>query len=215
MSTEPLHDHEETRYISNLFHRVEGLLIGSVALVALAQAFVPVLAALSLLRPMLVLIAGVSLPLVVLLHRGFLSAATVWRAIAREAQQRQHLYMALLLVVAGSSEVLHSVKSVHQNAWLYAGPLALVSMGVVFVVHHQHGTSEAVAKAVTMHRWIAMSLSVAGALRIADLATEGTTLLRAAWPIALLAAAGLLIRYEEPAGAFRTEGLTTHYMHLS
>ena len=105
--------------------------------------------------------------------------------------------MAAAIAVAGAAESLRE----SGPAWAYVWPAALILIGVMFLVHEQHGTSEAAAKAGWLHRLLGITLIVAGLLKGGEVIT-GARLLAMLWPFALLAAAGQLLIYREPAGAY-------------
>lgn len=189
------HTPEEMRHLSNLGHIVEGLLFGAVGVLALLGNFGVAIWA-STAWAALILIAGVLL-LFLIYPRHPLSN---WPAIWRDAQQRQHTIIAAAVAVAGGAELLRG----SSPAWGYVWPAATLLIGGLFIVHEQHGTSEAGARAVRQHRPLGLTAIIAGLLRAAEV-TTGTGLLAILWPLALLAAAAQLVIYREPEGAFEAE----------
>jgi len=190
------HTPEEMRRGSNLGHRLEGLLLTAVGVIALLGNL-GLAAWASTAWPILILIAG--LLLLVLLYPTH--PLTDWPAIWRDPQQRQHTIMAAAIALAGASE---SVRG-SNPALAYVWPAALLMIGVLFLTHPQHGTGEAVVRAVRQHRVLGTTAIIAGLLRAAEFGT-GTTLFAVLWPLALLGAAAQLLLYREPEGAFEAGG---------
>ena len=108
--------------------------------------------------------------------------------------------MAAAIAVAGAAELLRG----GLPALGYVFPAAILLVGGLFVIHEQHGTSEAAAKAVGQHRILGVTAISAGLLRVIEIVT-GTGLLAILWPLALLTAAVQLILYCEPEGAYEAE----------
>ena len=92
------HTPEERRRLSNLGHIVEGLLLGTVGLLALLGSF-GIAPWASTLWPILILVAGVLLLLLIYPRHPLVD----WPAIWRDAQQRQHTLMAMAIAVAGAA----------------------------------------------------------------------------------------------------------------
>lgn len=196
------HTPEEMQLLSNAAHIVEGAIIGVIALLALAQAMgYAVSGRARLAWPGLVLFAGVFLLLYLLIPwHGLDQAVAQWQYIFSDAQQRQHLVIAVALTLAGVAEVLYLRRA---DAWLEPiFPLATLSVGVAFFVHTQHGTSEAVQRAVLIHQLLGVVLGSAGVLALGARIKPHLRWLQFAWPLALLIAALLLFVYREPAGAY-------------
>ncbi|MEK6588936.1 MAG: hypothetical protein AABY97_08865 [Chloroflexota bacterium] len=186
------HTPEEMRRRSNLGHMVEGLLLATVGVLAMLGNL-GLAAWASAAWPILILIAG--LLLLVLLYPSH--PLSDWPAIWSDPQQRQHTIMAAGIAAAGAAELVRR----SSPAWAYVWPAAIILIGILFLTHPQHGTGEAVAKAVRQHRILGITAIIAGLLRAANVIT-GTTLFAILWPLALLAAAAQLILYREPEGAF-------------
>jgi hypothetical protein len=195
------HTPEELRRGSNLGHRVEGLLLAAVGGLALLDNFGFATWA-SAAWPILILIAG--LLLLVLLYPTHPLAD--WPAIWRDPQQRQHTIMAAAIALAGATELVRG----SNPALAYVWPAALLIIGILFLTHAQHGTGEAVARAVRQHRVLGTTAIIAGLLRAAEFVT-GTARFAVLWPLALLVAAAQLILYREPEGAF--EPASNHGRH--
>lgn len=190
------HTPEELRRGSNLGHRVEGILLAAVGVLALLNNLGFATWA-SAAWPILILIAG--LLLLVLLYPTHPLAD--WPAIWRDPQQRQHTIMAAALAVAGASKLVRG----NHPALAYVWPAALLILGILFLTHPQHGTGEAVEKAVLRHRILGITAIMAGLLRVAEV-VSGSTISAILWPLVLLVAAAQLILYREPEGAFEAAG---------
>jgi hypothetical protein len=197
------HTAEEMQLFSNVAHSIEGVIVVAAGMIALAQAFGrmksgsrrgawPMLA-------MLVLSAGLFLFLYLLVPwHGLAMADDQWAFIFSDPQQRQHFLIAVLLTVGGISEL---------NARRGLFPLMLIGLGVVFLVHQQHGESAAVARAVLVHQCLGVLFVIAG---LASLVSEVKPKARWAaitWPVALVLAGLLLLMYREPAGAYHHESV--------
>lgn len=207
-----LHTPEEMRALSNLGHWIEGGILGIVAVIALLQAlgyFESGIAA--YLWPGLILLAGLFLPPYMLLHHGFNKVDISWRFVMGDPQQRQHFLMAVLLLVAGIAEVIHRIQMLQGQLWQFVWPSVLIVIGVLFTIHTQHGTHEAVSRAVTAHRYLGILLILGGLLKAAEvLWIQHFEWLAFPWTIMVLASAVLLISYREPEGAYQG---TTHHSH--
>ena len=202
---EELHSASEMVARSNLAHWTEGCLLAAIALLALAEVF----AAAShpwvrLLWPLLVVGSGAFLPAFMLLHHGPAKVGFSWQLVYGDPQQRLHLAMALLLLAAGAAELLYRLRRVRSAVWQLAWPAVLVTIGVLFLVHQQHGAGEDMARAMLLHRLFGVALIAAAIARALQLLpTRAARWMAVTWPLLLLAAAGLLLAYREPPGAFR------------
>jgi hypothetical protein len=187
------HTPEEMRRLSNLGHLAEGVVLTTVAVLALLRS-IGVVAWASTAWALLILLAGVLLLLLIYpLH-----PLSDWPAIWRDPQQRQHTIMATALAVGGTSELL---RGGGERGWGYVWPVVLLVIGVLFLTHAQHGRGRAVARAVLLHRILGFTVICAGLFRALEVGT-GEIVFAFLWPIALLVAAAQLIVYREPEGAF-------------
>ncbi len=194
------HTLEEQRRLSNLGHIVEGLLLGAVGVLALLNSL-GVAPWAATVWPTLILVAGVLLLVLIYPRHPF----SDWPAIWHDAQQRQHTIMAAAIAMAGATELLRGRGLGLDYVW----PGATILIGVMFLIHEQHGTSIAAAKAVRQHRILGFTVIAAGLLRAGEVGT-GASLLAMFWPLVLLAAATQLILYREPEGAYQTHGEHGH-----
>ena len=200
----PFHTPQEMQALSNLAHLIEGLILIIVAVIAGSQTSGYLNTGwLRYLWPGLIFIPGIFLLIFLLFHHGLDKIGISWTIMMSDPQQRQHLLMAILLLVAGLAEILYRVEVNPVELWRIIWPIVLVVIGVLFIVHTQHGTSEAVARAVIVHRFLGVSLALTGALKIADLLwTKQFPWLAYPWILFLFIVAVLLISYREPEGAY-------------
>lgn len=191
---------------SNIGHWIEGGIFLIVSGIALLQA-VGYLKNKPHLWPSFILGAGLFLPLFAFSHHiGELGLA--WRATILDPQQRQHMFMAILLTIAGFAELMR-VKHI-KSAWRVVFPAVLIAIGVLFLTHPQHGTSEAVIKAALIHKYLGAVLVLSGIFRGAEILRPNKKWLKYPWIIFLVMAAVLLISYREPQGAYMIESNTNH-----
>jgi hypothetical protein len=220
----PFHTPAEMQHISNLAHWIEGAVLGTAALIALAQgrtqARAESAARVGHVRaryawPSLVLTAGVALLAYLLLpHHGLANATEQWRFVFGDPQQRQHVIVAALAVVGGGAELLFRTGSVRAASWQLVWPAAVAVVGLMFAMHTQHGTDEAVMRAVRAHRLLGALLVATGVLRVAELAWGARARwLAFSWALTLLGAAVVLVLYREPKGAYQPGAGMLHGGH--
>jgi hypothetical protein len=205
MIQNPLHSPEEMRQISDLAHFVEGLVLGAAALIALIQAHdFLVRGKQRYAWPTLVIVAGVFLlAYLVVPHHGLALARTQWAFVFGDPQQRQHVLISLLVFAGGTSELLTLTGRVSGRVWRLMWPATLVVVGLLFMLHAQHGTTESVMEAVLLHRVLGSTFVVAGILAAANVVRlVRSKALASSWSLALLVAAVLLVAYREPEGAY-------------
>ena len=192
------HSPEEMRRLSDLGHRVEGVLLAAVGILAILGG-ADIAGGTAIAWPILLLVAGVAL--LILIYP--LHPPSDWSLIWRDPQQRQHTIMAAAVALAGTAELLRA-GSTGGALWGYVWPGVLLLIGVLFLVHTQHGQGTAVARAVLLHRVLGGTIVAAGLFRLAEVITGAGTF-ALLWPLLLLAAAAQLLIYREPAGAFEAE----------
>ena len=190
---------------SNWGHWAEGALLAVVGVLAWLEAAGSLTGGWAYAWPTVLVAAGVLLPVVIFGHgheayESFGGRQAVWS----DPQQRQHLVMAIVLVVSGVAEIVSRSAGVQ---WLgFVWPTGLASVGVLFMVHAQHGTSSAARRAVLVHRVLGVSIVAAAAARAVQLALDESSGLWAyLWVIILLIVAIQLIVYREPTGAFESD----------
>lgn len=186
-------------------HTIEGVLFAIIALIALIQAVGYMRSkGARYLWPSLIVIAGIFLPAYILLQRGFDQIGMSWKFIIRDAQQRQHIFMAFLLVIAGAAELAIRSKTVQGRVWKFVAPAALMAIGVTLLFHTQYGTPEALAESMKKHHYQGVTVILVGVFRVVDLLwRQSQRWLAYAWIVFLFIAAGLLSTYREPWGAYR------------
>ncbi|MCI0396626.1 MAG: hypothetical protein L0332_00620 [Chloroflexi bacterium] len=185
---------------SNFAHIVVGLLLGAVALLAALEAFGLVRGGWRYLWPGLLVGAGLFVPLFILW-----AARRYRRPLAQllaDHQQQQHFLLSGLLFAGGLAEFL-SLAGVLPFLLALVMPLALILIGLLFIVHEQHGTAGAVARAVLAHRLLGGTLVLAGLARAVAVVLRGTDNL--VWVVLLMAAAAQLLAYREPEGAYMAD----------
>lgn len=200
-----LHTADELRQISNLAHVIEGVVLGLAALIALLQATGRLdTGRYRVLWPGLILMAGTGLLFYLIVpHHGLSRARVQWSFVFGDPQQRQHIVIATLMLLAGLAEVLTRSSRLEARAWSLAWPMTLLLVGILFVVHRQHGTSAAVVRATLVHRWLGSVLIGAGVLAGLDaMRSRRGGLLGVGWAVMLLVASVLLMLYREPEGAY-------------
>ena len=197
---------EELQWISNLAHWIEGGMFAIVALLALLQAFGYAQSrGMQHIWPGLILLGGIFLPAFILLQRGIGGIGTTWDLVIRDPQQREHFAMAVLLLAAGLAEVLLRTRQSRTAAWKFVSPVALAIIGVMFFVHTEYGTPEAIAEAARKHAYMGFAILLAGLFKAAEILwIKRFAWLAFPWIAMLLVAALLLITYREPPGAYRT-----------
>lgn len=198
-----LHTPEEMRQIVNVAHVVEGIVIGAAAIAMVVEARAALRNA-RLVWPAIMVAAGVGLLLFLFIpHHGLALATTQWNFIVGDPQQRQHVVIAILITAAGVVELQRGRERLSARAWGFAWPAALAAIGALFLVHEQHGTAEAVATAIRVHRYLGATFIVVGVLSAINASrprpSRWITLAIAA---TLLVTASLLIAYREPPGAY-------------
>jgi len=204
MQVPPLHTPVEMRQISDLAHVMEGVVLGLAAAVVIAQAR-GVSGRARFAWPGLILLAGAALlGYLFVPHHGVARARLQWGFVLGDPEQRQHVIIAALVTVAGIVELLNRAGRLSARGWRLAWPAALVVIGLMFVLHEQHGTAESVRQAVRHHQYIGIAMLATAALGTLDVLRERPTRwVTASWGFTLLVAAILLGAYREPPGAFQ------------
>jgi hypothetical protein len=201
----PLHSPDEMRQISNLAHALEGVVLGLAAFLALLQTRDGIADGKSRYSWQ-ALVTGAGLLLLgylLLPHHGFALARAQWDFVLADPQQRQHVAMSVLLLIGGGSALLLAVGMLRRRAWRLAWPLALFAIGALFVLHEQHGTSDAVARATMIHNTLGGSFILGGLSAGGEAMTfRPHRIWSRLWPAALLVAALLLLVHREPGGAY-------------
>lgn len=193
----------QARQLSNVAHWALGALLGVIGLLALLQALNVIGGALLYLSPALLIAAGVLIPTIIFGHRHEgVMAHEHRRAALNDPQQRQHFAIAGLILIAGLAEI-GRLSGILSAPFSYVYPFALGVIGALFVFHAQHGNHAAMMQALRFHRLLGATLALAGMLKAAQVwSNDARGFFAFAWSLILLVAAGLLITYREPAGAY-------------
>ena len=194
---------------SNFVHIVVGTLLAVVAALAALEVFGVVAGGGRYVWPGLLVATGLFVPLFIMWaareHRVPLA-----RVLA-DPQQRQHFTLSGWMLLGGTAEALRLAGVL---AWVlgFVWPIVVALIGYGFLSHAQHGTSEAMAKAVRAHRVLGGTLILAGLARGIEVVSgihKGTVGL--GWVVLLLAAALQFMIYREPEGAYVDAGKHTHH----
>ena len=198
-----LHTPEELQLYSNIAHRVEGILFLIIGIIVVLQA-------LDYLRnskarylwPVFILVSGLFLPIFTFSHH-FDEMALAWKATIYDPQQLQHLIMSILITIAGVAEVIYLRGQGKNKLLQFVFPLAVGVIGILFITHPQHGTSEAVLRAAATHMYLGTALVLAGIFKAIEVIQRGAKKwLTFSWAFFLTIAALLLLSYREPEGAY-------------
>jgi hypothetical protein len=132
-----------------------------------------------------------------LFYGNYTNVPKAWYWINSDIQQQQHLLVAALLV-GGSLLALIGLR--FRQLWLQAGlPIAVMAVGLVFLIHPQHGTGPEAARVLLIHRIFGISLMVGGFTQTLALfmptAREKLLIVTA---VGLFVAGVAFIVYEEP-----------------
>jgi hypothetical protein len=191
------HSPEENRRLSNLGHLVEGAIFALVSIMAFVGWLGVAAWADGVWRGAAIL-AGLSL--LAALYASHPRAD--WPLVWGDAQQKQHTLIAGLVMLGGAVDLISQPGSALRYVW----PGALLLVGFLFLIHKQHGTSEAAARAVRRHQILGMTIMLSGFLRALQIFTE-VNVFGLLWPAALFLAAVQLILYREPEGAYEHESV--------
>lgn len=195
-----LYTPEELRFLSDLAHWIEGSIIGAAGSVALIQAFGYLnKSTYRYIWPALILLSGIFLPVFIIFNRGISQADIVLRLAITDPQQQQHFIISVLLIFSGIAEIAWRARFPQNTTLKLVWPVSFAIIGILFTIHTQHGTEEAVRRAILIHRYIAVALVSTGLLRTGDVFFgKRFPWLSYLWPITLLATAALLFSYRTP-----------------
>lgn len=197
---------EHLRDSSNLAHALEGTLLFAAAAVAAAQAFGKLRGGRrEYLWPLLLISAGVFLLLYLPTHHGLDAIPAILSYTMSDAQQRQHFLLAAMALAGGLGALLARREELRGQVRSWRSllfPLALVMIGLVFLLHPQHGTSEAVVRARTLHVVIGALFMASGTAHALSTRRPVSRPLALLWPTLLGATAVALMLYREPPGAY-------------
>lgn len=209
-----LHTPEELQYFSNLAHWVEGALFLLVAGIALLEVLGYLKSKKSLyIYPWVLIIAGLFLPIFMFGHHLGEQLKLAWQVTIYVPQQRQHFIMAILILISGIAE-LRSRQNPKIIPWLkFVMPTVFVVIGVMFIVHPQHGATADVIRAITIHRYLGTVLILSGLFKGLG-AVWNKKVLAFSWIFFLFLASILLITYREPAGTYMLDTQGSENMNM-
>lgn len=203
-----LHSPEQLRFLSNLAHWIEGALLSTVAILMFIERMGIVKSPrFRLLWPAILLTAGIFLPLFMLTHHGLGMLHESFHIVTQDSQQFQHLMMALLLMTAGLTRVLFLRGILKNLFWDLVRPICFFTIGLMFLTHTQHGATDAVRWAITVHKYLGVIIILSSLLQIAAITyyPHGKAIALAG-AILLLASGIFLMSYAEPSGAYTESG---------
>lgn len=192
--------HVEAKQIADVCARIEGTALVAATLLSLIGAFSGVSLATTLSLAALA-VGGASVLGYLALRRGTAAVGSTWHIVTGIAQLRLLAGLGALLALGGTVGMLLPSSSAGTIRTLVASVA-----GVGFVLHRQHGTGGDVRRARRVQRAVSVTLLLAAALGVFASGVPAA--------IALLAGGILLIAHDEPLGAMRRPGLTTHYMDV-
>jgi len=199
-----LHTPEELRQLSNYAHWIEGAIFLTVALILFLQVTGRMKARKAdLLWPSLILGAGLFLLVYIFIHHAPDEFGLVWQVILTDPQQRQHVIMAMLLTIAAILQLFYVLKKLSFSWIPYAWPLVLISIGILFILHPQHGTREAIAYMKPYHTVLGAVVLLTGTTVAFAVKKHTSKVLRLAAIGLLTLSALLLLFYREPVGAYQ------------
>lgn len=187
---------------SNLAHQVVGVLLGAVGVFAGLESFGVVSGIWLYTWPVLLLIVGFFVPLFIwaVARKHHVRLAQV----LADPQQQQHFILSGVMFGGGLAETLR-VAGVWPGLLGYVWPLALILIGLGFVTHTQHGTSEAMVKAVCAHRLLGGTAILAGLARGLQVGLgDRAGFAGLGWVFLILLTALQFLIYHEPEGAYAT-----------
>ncbi len=158
-----LHSPQELQYFSNLAHWAEGVLFIVIATLALVEVFGKLRSRRSkYLWPSILFLSGLLLPVSMIADHIGSQFKLALEAIFLIPEQRQHFFMAILLMIAGGAELLARKKYRTSNLLKLVFPVSFVIIGVLFLFHPQHGNAADMMRAVTIHRYLGLSIILVG-----------------------------------------------------
>lgn len=197
------HTPDELRFSSTLVHWIIGGVFATVATLSLAQirGYLRGKTA-EYLSPILILTTSIILLLYLSFHHGLEQVGSVWQIVLIDPQQRQHVLMGTLFIIASLAELRSRMKK-SGMLWRFVWPAVTVIIGVMFLLHPQHGTREAIEYASTFHTYLGISLTLAGSfLGVEVLWGKKQRWLSVSWIAFLFLSSILLLLYREPEGTY-------------
>lgn len=197
-----LHSPEEFRYLSSLGHWIVGYIFLAIVIIVFLQQL-GILASKKFLWPGVLVLAGLIFIPFNFLHHGIDQLPLVWKVMTLDPQQRQHMIMFFLLFIAGVVELLLAVNKIKNKEWYFVFPAILLTIGLMFIFHPQHGTEEALAYSIPYHRVLGTIIVLAGVSKgSVFILKHKQKILTYIWITMLLITSIILITYNEPAGSY-------------
>ncbi len=195
----PFHSPQELQYYTNIGHWFEGIILGIVAIIYLIQllGYLRIEAAKYLVAA-LILLGGLFLSPYLLLHHGINNAGATWYYVVNDPAQLQHFIMGNILLVVGLVEILIATKALQHKLWSALFPLSVAIIGILFLVHPQHGTGIEFVRATRIHHYLGCLLITGGIAQAIALQNNRYRKLSYLWVVALIISTGLLFGYREP-----------------
>ncbi len=203
----PFHTPAEMVEFSNLAHWFIGGLLGIILVIAFLQAlnYLKYKTA-QQLWSILILIAGGFLVPYMLLHHGLDRVDETWQFLMTDPQQRQHFIIGILLILAGISELFSALNVLKGRIWQFMFPAVLVIIGILFMIHNQHGTAEAIHESVIFHRYLGTTLILSGVAKAAEVVwRDRYKKIVYVWMFFMLITTVMLVTYREPDGAYNAD----------
>ena len=190
-----LHTPQELQYYSNLAHWSIGFLFIVIALLALLEATGKLKPKFNYIRPTILFLSGLFLPLGFAHHIGSqfnLALQATWLI----PDQRQHAIMAILLMIAGLAELLSVRYYKNSKVLRLVFPIVFITIGLLFLFHPQHGNAADMMRVVAIHEYLGIAFILVGVFEaFAELFKIKQ--LTIAWIILMLVTGGLLLTYRE------------------
>lgn len=201
-----LHTPEELRMLSNYAHWIEGAIFLTVAVILLLKASGRIqLRKADLLWPGLIFGAGFFLLIYIFIHHSPDQYGLVWQVILIDPQQRQHVIMAVLLTLTASLQLLFTLKKISWSWVVYAWPATLLIIGLLFLLHPQHGTPEAIAYMKPYHTFLGTVILFGGITTAITFKRNAAKIFTYGSIFLLFLSSALLLLYREPKGAYMVE----------
>jgi hypothetical protein len=207
-STNPLEAVRRRAAYSNFAHTIVGVLLFVVSVAAGSEVLGAIRGGWRYFWPVLLMMAGLFIPVFILwvARRYRVPIARLWA----DSQQRQHFILSTFLFIGGLAELIR-LRGIFPSLSGLVMPVMLGLIGYLFISHTQHGTAEAVAKAILAHRLLGVTLILAGLMRAIMVASSTASIVVGlAWTLLLLAAAIQLVLYREPEGAYSVQSNHDH-----
>ncbi len=124
------------------------------------------------------------------------------------AEGTQHQIQGGLMIAVAAVELARARKRLTHRAWGALLPIAIIAVGVMFMLHSQHGGGDMLLQ-ITQHRILGATLILTGLVQAIDsLALARGNWAAAGWPLLVLAVSLQLFLYVEGGAPAAREGGT-------